>query len=975
MPIGKIKEFDVHKDDWKLYIERVEQYFVVNEVSDVPTLITVMGTESYELLVNLCTPVKPKDKTFGEIVDIMEKHLQPKPSELAERYKFRHRTQKKGEGISEYVAVLKKMSKSCDFGSWLQESLRDQLVCGISSESIRQRLFAESKLDFAKAYSIAVSMEAAEKDAAAVEGHRSPSETTVECQAMSAGTRWRGATAAATPGRDYGGSARQGGGGAQRFRGARAATAPGPTRSGERAQRGQSCGVCGGSHDASSCKFRRYVCRVCNRPGHLKRMCPKITDQHCLQTDRNEDSSESDNSEEVIFIDFNKITLNDCKPILISLIIDNRSVNMECDTGSAVSCISQEMYFKKFSHLKIKPCNLVLRYYTGETVKPIGMLQPCVKYKNCTKKLDLYVIKNGKTALVGRQWLAELNIQLPKFEYSALNVLSGESLLSDLSSRFCDVFADGLGRYTGGPVRIHVREGARPVFLRARPLAYALRAPVERALEQHVRDGILTPVERSDWATPIVPVVKKDGNIRICADYKTTLNKVIEIDRYPLPRVEDLLVRLHGGQRFSKIDLSQAYAQLELDDSKKYTVINTHKGLFVYNRLVYGLASSPGIFQRRLEEMFADLPCVGVFLDDIIITGKTTVEHTDNLFKVFERLQKYGLRVKKEKCEFFTESISYLGHVISKDGVHTCPNKIKAILKAMMIDGAGVLHTPAPSNVSELRSFIGMIMYYAKFVPNVSTLLAPLYNLLKIGVKYVWGEQCQRAFEELKSRLVSSEVLCHYSAELPLVLTADASSVGVGAVLAHATPTGERPVAYASRSLTAAERHYAQIDREALAIVFASHISHMGIVKTKGLARSYVWWPGIDRDVEEACRACDTCAREAAAPARASPSPWPSRLSDVPFHEEPAENRQKGVEGDAVMAEAAVVDGNRDTVVITREEEKEVVQSSQTLSPKPAPAPTAEFAEPVASQTPPQTESRYSKRVRKPVVRWGFEID
>ncbi|XP_063837203.1 uncharacterized protein LOC135086402 [Ostrinia nubilalis] len=115
-----------------------------------------------------------------------------------------------------------------------------------------------------------------------------------------------------------------------------------------------------------------------------------------------------------------------------------------------------------------------------------------------------------------------------------------------------------------------------------------------------------------------------------------------------------------------------------------------------------------------------------------------------------------------------------------------------------------------------------MIMYYAKFVPNVSTLLAPLYNLLKIGVKYVWGEQCQRAFEELKSRLVSSEVLCHYSAELPLVLTADASSVGVGAVLAHATPAGERPVAYASRSLTAAERHYAQIDREALAIVFAN---------------------------------------------------------------------------------------------------------------------------------------------------------
>ncbi|XP_026746988.1 uncharacterized protein K02A2.6-like, partial [Trichoplusia ni] len=120
------------------------------------------------------------------------------------------------------------------------------------------------------------------------------------------------------------------------------------------------------------------------------------------------------------------------------------------------------------------------------------------------------------------------------------------------------------GTIHGGRVSIHVREGARPVFMRARPLAYALREPVERALEQLVRDDILTPVSHSDWAAPIVPVVKKDGTIRICADFKLSLNKVLEVDRYPLPKVEDLLSRLHGGERFSKVDLSQAYAQFEL---------------------------------------------------------------------------------------------------------------------------------------------------------------------------------------------------------------------------------------------------------------------------------------------------------------------------------------------------------------------------------------------------------------------------
>ncbi|CAK1600391.1 unnamed protein product [Parnassius mnemosyne] len=570
--------------------------------------------------------------------------------------------------------------------------------------------------------------------------------------------------------------------------------------------------------------------------------------------------------------------------------------------------------------------------------------------------------------------------------------------------------------------------------MRARPLAYALREPVERALEQLVRDGVLTPVERSDWATPIVPVLKKDGNIRICADYKLTLNKVLEVDRYPLPRIDDLLSRLHGGERFSKIDLSQAYAQLELDESKKYTVINTHKGLYMYIRLVYGLSSSPGIFQKHLEELLTGLPKVGVFLDDVIITGPDSRSHIKKLYKVFERLQSHGLRVKKEKCVFFAESMNYLGHVISKEGVHTCPEKVRAIV-----------NTPAPTNISELRSFIGLVMYYGKFVRNVSSLLAPLYRLLKTGVRFLWSTECQLAFNEVKKILSSSEVLAHYTLDLPVVLTADASGVGVGAVISHITEEGERPIAYASRTLSAAERAYAQIDREALAIIFGIkkfhqylygrkfvlrtdhkpltyifgskvgipvmaasrlqrwavllsgynydieyvsshkncadalsrlpqpvhkrlpksegmnyinfvenflpvtnddvrtatasdpelsriltyvqsgwpascpkevlqqyyikrnelyidrgcimwgyrlviprtlrkkilmqlHTGHMGIVKTKSIARSYVWWPNIDTDVESECRACETCAVESQAPPRTPPQPWPYHL-------------------------------------------------------------------------------------------------
>ncbi|CAK1583678.1 unnamed protein product [Parnassius mnemosyne] len=422
----------------------------------------------------------------------------------------------------------------------------------------------------------------------------------------------------------------------------------------DRRRHQRECRACGNVHDVVTCKFARYVCRVCNKQGHLQRMCPYLAGQHSLDVVQSETDSllNSEGSDEVM-VCINQLSVSHYKPLFISLTVHGRDVQMECDTGSAVSCISYELYKQQFSNLKLNMCPLLLRYYTGEQVKPVGVIRPLVKYKDKEKHLDLYVIKNGKSILLGRQWLAELNIQLPPF--GSLNCLSNDVFnLNDFNSRYCKVFADGLGRFTGPPVSIRVREGAQPVFMRARPLAYALRAPVERALEQLVADGILTPVDRSDWATPIVPVVKKDGNIRICADYKLTLNKVIEVDRYPLPRVEDLLVRLQGGQRFSKIDLSQAYAQFVLDESAKYTVINTHK---------------------------------------------------DN----------------------------------------------------------------------------GSIM---------------------------WG----------------------YRMVIPSYL---------------------RPI-----------------------ILKQLHSSHMGIVKTKGLARSYVWWPNIDADVEALCRSCETCASEADAPPRAPPNPW-----------------------------------------------------------------------------------------------------
>ncbi|XP_049875886.1 uncharacterized protein K02A2.6-like [Pectinophora gossypiella] len=598
---------------------------------------------------------------------------------------------------------------------------------------------------------------------------------------------------------------------------------------------------------------------------------------------------------------------------------------------------------------------------------------------------------------------------------------------------FKELFEGGLGRYRGGKASLRVREGATPVFHRARPLPYALHERVDAELDAMLRAGVIEPVDCSDWASPLVPINKPDGSLRICADYKATLNPSLLVDRYPLPKIEDVLVNLNGNMFFSKIDLSQAYNQIELDESKKYTVINTHKGLFQYNRLVYGLASSVGIFQRIMTNVLSGIPNVQVFLDDVIIGGKSRMEHLQALQTVFQRLLDNGMKLKKSKCVFLAEEVTYLGYVVSRDGIKPDRSKIEAIVKMEQ-----------PSNVSELRSFLGMVNFFGRFVRNLSSTLCPLYQLLRKGVEWNWNADCARSYSEVKQLLVSVKILAHYDPSKPLIATCDASARGVGAVLTQPDgPRGERPVAFASRTLTSAEQNYSQIHREALAIIYCIkkfhqylygrhfilrtdhkplvsifgpntgiptmtasrmqrwaiimsayrydieyvntksncadslsrlplksvensygkvpeqtylhfaqqamlldyneikkqtrrdnilsrvlsyvrdgwpeqcdidglkpyfnrktelyeelgclmwghrvvipegcrgkvldilHEPHMGIVKSKALARSYVWWAGIDEAVEGVCRACAVCAAHAAAPPQHAPRPWP----------------------------------------------------------------------------------------------------
>ena len=313
--------------------------------------------------------------------------------------------------------------------------------------------------------------------------------------------------------------------------------------------------------------------------------------------------------------------------------------------------------------------------------------------------------------------------------------------------------------------------------------------------------------QHQSWQSP-----KGNNSVRICGDYKTTVNPQLKVDQYPLPRIDDIFASLAGGQRFSKIDLRQVYHQLELDDnSKSYLTINTHKGLYKYNRLVFGIASSPAIWQRTIDQVLDGLPNTSCILDDTIITGKTDEEHLTNLQTVLKRLQDYNLRVNKDKCKFFQEEISYCGHKIDSNGLHKTQEKIEAIVNA-----------PKPENFTQLRAFLGMVNYYAKFLPNLASVLHPLNQLLQKNVKFQWTAATQKAFEKVKKLITSDTVLTHYNPDLPVRLICDSSTYGLGAVISHVMENGEeRPIAFASRTLSAAEKNYTQVQKEALSIIWS----------------------------------------------------------------------------------------------------------------------------------------------------------
>ena len=661
-------------------------------------------------------------------------------------------------------------------------------MCGLTNESIQRRLLSEANLDFEKAVQIARGMETAQKNSQVVQ---------------------------ASEGR------------VQKFQ----------DHVSSRTQGGQGCRHCGKrGHQAEHCRFKNAVCYRCHKKGHIEAKCKTRQDKE--ETKWMEEQGEDECKghryhvidtlcEETMGSVFKSQDTSGTSVYRVKMEINGEMLMMEIDTGAAVSLISEDTYRKKFSKLQLTASAVRLATYTTQRIEVCGEVRVRVRLGDQEKHCRLVVVAGKGPSLLGRDWLQTFRIQWHQINALVTWHTTGYAeKVEVLVKSFPEVFNDNLGEIHPFKARLVLKEGAQPVFCRPRSVPFAIKEQIETELERLEKTGVICPVKYSEWATPILPVAKPDRSIRICGDFKITVNSALHVDQYPLPVPEELFATLAGGKQFTKLDLSNAYQQLLLDnDSRKMCTINTHKGLYQYTRLPFGIASAPAIFQKLMDSVLQGMSRTVCYIDDILITGDSEDEHLKNLERVLGRLKTHGITVRKSKCVFMANSVEFLGHRIDAEGLHPLESKIEAMVKV-----------PPPKNVAELKSFLGMVNYYAKFLPNLSTTISPLYTLLKKNSRWQWTEECSQAFLAAKGMLTSSKVLAHYNPKLPLILATDASSYGVGAVLTQVSEEGtERPIAYVSRTLSDAERNYAQIEKEALAIIFGVKRFHVYLYGRKFL--------------------------------------------------------------------------------------------------------------------------------------------
>ena len=539
----------------------------------------------------------------------------------------------------------------------------------------------------------------------------------------------------------------------------------------------RTCNRCG-NHNCkfgAACPAMGQKCKKCGKPNHFQVVCRS----------KAKPSISTTNHSTVLHVDVvptHKVVSQ------ISLKLNGHTFMMEIDTGAAATLISAKMW-RMMGSPALTVSNRHYSAYDGHRMKPIGDLDCQIASESTSIKATITVVEASKNyGLLGRDIL----------EHFTSQPVATNSVSTDSSCYLPPMKIQ--------PVSINVVDYSKLKFCKARPVPLPLVDQVNAELQRLQDQGIIKPVKSSKYASPVVWVKKRNGTLRMCADFKIHVNKSIETDAYPMPATETVFAGMSESKVFAKLDLKEAYWQIPLDvSSREVCTINTSKGLFQMLRLPKGMKNSSSIFQRVLETILNGIAGLIIYQDDILLHAPTSDILAKRLSNVFRRLEEKNVTINKEKSVLNVTEVKFLGHLISASGIRPDPSIASKITSFK-----------PPTTRPELESFLGLVNYFGRMIQNYSKIVQPLHELRKKTIPFHWSDTHQTAFDELLRCMASPPVLTSYELALPTTLTTDASEKAIGGIL---TQNG-KPVMFVSRVLSATEQRYSNVEREALAIVW-----------------------------------------------------------------------------------------------------------------------------------------------------------
>ena len=776
---------------WKTWKRRFETYLVALNVTEDKQkralLLYQAGQSTQEIFDTL--PGTGEEDDYETAMTKLNEYFSPKKNVDYEIFQFRQAVQNAGETVDQFATRLRKLAAHCEFPS-LDRELKSAIIQNCQSKRLRRYALREDALTLDGLLSKARALEASETQATGME-KALPLEN----------VNW----------------VQQDQGRHQKSR----STFPNPNK----------CRNCGSAwpHRDKPCPAKGQTCRKCGKLNHFARVCRARPGYSTASVPRQGQSSPQSHVRQVATQlhpdltdssdDEYLYTLGDSdssKTPTVSVLVNNVPVQMMIDTGASANIMDESSFNKvnKTCAIQLNPSNKrIFAYGSDSQLKVRGQFTADIGTRAKHIQTTVHVLQGNHGSLLSYGTARDLGLVEVK-----VNPIQSQHASEEFIHQFPSLF-HGIGKLKDVEVQLHIDKTIKPVAQAARRIPFHLRKQVSDELDNLERQGIIEKVEGpTPWVSPLVVIPKKKGGVRLCVDMRVP-NKAIQRERHPSPTVDDLIHNLNGATVFSKLDLKAGYHQIPLAAKSRYiTTFVTHKGLRRYTRLNFGTNSASEIFQHMISELLRDIPGAFNISDDVIVYGKTQDDHDKALRAVFQKFADVNLTLNKSKCDFNKSSLSFFGFVFSQDGISPDPDKVR-----------GIHNMSLPKSVPEVRSFLGMATYCAKFIPSFSDISQPLRELTKKNVQFRWTQQHENSFKKIKQMLTSETTMAYFDPNKETELTTDASPVGLSAILSQRTPgqNDRHVVAYASRSLSDVERRYSQTEKEALAIVWAVERLHL----------------------------------------------------------------------------------------------------------------------------------------------------